>query len=141
MVTLRSFVQAVVGKPAASKPDVGGTAASKPDRISPTLELHRMAVPASSKWEPGEPVSTDFYELYWAHLMTRTSWNHVAAWARMLMWRWPKQVPARLLYVWLVSWVVFVLLVAAAFELAGLSRQELSEWPFVAAALPLPSRP
>ena len=128
MVTLRSFVKAVVGR----------TAASKPDRISPTLELRRMAVPASSQWEPGQPVSTDFYELYWAHLMTRTSWNHVAAWGRMLMFRSPKQVPAQLLHVWLLGWAVLVLLVAAAIALAWLRpalNPTLNDWPLIGVAL------
>jgi hypothetical protein len=95
METLRSFVTSVVGE-----------AHSKPDRISPTLELRRMAVP--SKPHEDRFISTDFYELYWAHLMAGTSWRHVIAWARTLMLRWPVRVPFRLLPFWLLSWMLLL---------------------------------
>ena len=67
MDTLWGFVSGVWSKRLAH---------SKPDRISPTLELRRLSVPSvSAEWRPGQPVSTDFYELYWAHLMSGTSWK------------------------------------------------------------------
>jgi hypothetical protein len=124
METLRGFVAAIAGRRAAL---------SKPDRISSTLELHRMAVPGKAEdWQPGQPVSTDFYELYWAHLMTGTSWNHVAAWVRTLMLRSPVNVPSRLLVLWIVSWVVGIGVVVAA--LAGSWRPSFSSWWLAAVA-------
>ena len=70
MDTLRSFVQGVTRRAAAkgaqgAKEDgISDRAFSKPDYISPTLELRRMAVPGANKqWAPGEWVSTDFYEV------------------------------------------------------------------------------
>lgn len=126
METLHGFVRAVVNGRRA--------AVSKPDRISPTLELRRMAVPSDAAWKAGEnppaPVSTDFYELYWAHLMTATSWNHVTAWLGTLMLRWP--VPRRLLAVWLLSWLAAALAAVAAVQVW---RPDLSAWPWVAAAV------
>jgi hypothetical protein len=80
-----------------------------------------MAVPSTSgAWEPGQPVSTDFYELYWAHLMTGTSWNHVTAWVRTLMLRPPATVPSRLWTLWVASWVVVSIGVVAG--VAGVER-------------------
>jgi hypothetical protein len=124
MDTLRGFVCAVAGKRLAH---------SKPDRISPTLELRRLSVPSdSAKWSPGEPVSTDFYELYWAHLMSGTSWNHVIAWLGVLMLRLPIKVPPRLLPVWLLSWLMAA---AATVAICGPWRPDLSAWPLIALAL------
>jgi transposase len=65
MDTLRGFVEAVAGRQETER-----RAFSKPDYISPTLELRRMAIPGEDQqWERGDWVATDFYELYWAHLM------------------------------------------------------------------------
>jgi hypothetical protein len=104
METLRSFVRGVVGKRGAL---------SKPDRITSTLELRRMAVPGDTDaWQPGQHVSTDFYELYWAHLMSGTSWHHVIAWVQTLMLRPAKTVPSRLRAVWWGSWLLFSVIAA-----------------------------
>jgi hypothetical protein len=124
MDTLRSFVTGVVGK---------RQALSKPDHISPTLELRRMAVPSeASKWSPGQPVSTDFYELYWAHLMEGTSWNHLTAWMRMLMLRWPWRVPSRLRPFWILTWLIAA---AAGAALYGPWRPNIAQWPLIAAVV------
>jgi hypothetical protein len=125
MDTLRSFVSGVVGDKR--------LAHSKPDRISPTLELRRLSVPAGSDpWRPGQPVSTDFYELYWAHLMSGTSWNHVIAWVGVLMLRLPDHVPPRLLPLWVLSWLAAA---AATVAVCGSWRPDLSAWPLIAIAL------
>jgi hypothetical protein len=123
METLQRFVRGVVTR----------RALSKPDRISPTLELRRMAVPSTSDaWEPGQPVSTDFYELYWAHLMTGTSWNHVTAWIRTLMLRPPATVPSRLWTLWVASWIAASIGVVVA--VAGVGRPDVSSWWLAALA-------
>ena len=100
--TLRSFVTGLLG---------ADQAFAKPDRISDTLELYRLAVPRT----PNRPVSTDFYELYWAHRMEGTTWSHVTAWMRVLLLRWPWDVPSRLRTVWTSVWL---LLIAAAVVIA-----------------------
>jgi len=91
-----------------------------------------MAVPGSNEeWQCGDWVSTDFYELYWAHLMTGTAWRHVTAWAATLLLRWPWKVPSRLKTPWVICWIA-VLIVAAA--LLGPSRPKSpSEWSLVGA--------
>ena len=124
MDTLWGFVSGVMSKRLVH---------SKPDRISPTLELRRLSVPSgSAEWRPGQSVSTDFYELYWAHMMSGTSWNHLIAWVGVLMLRPPKQVPPRLFPVWLLSWL---LAAAALLAICGPWRPDLSVWPLIALAL------
>ena len=123
METLRAFVTAVtqdVSRPPEQK------AESKPDHLSPTLELRRMAVPGENKtWSPGEWVSTDFYELYWAHLMTGTAWRHVAAWLSRLLLRWPWDVPRRVLTAWVACWI---LIVAAVIALVAIGPETIAGW-------------
>jgi len=79
MSTLRRFVKAVIERP---QPD-GLPFYSKPDRISDTLELRRLT--ANKKYTGGNP--TDFYELYWQHLMTGTTFAHIQAWLWILLLR------------------------------------------------------
>jgi len=110
MATLRGFVRAVTECRFSKKSAPDDQALSKPDYISATLELRRMAVAGNDrKWTPGDWVSTDFYELYWAHMMTGTAWRHVTAWAASLLLRFPNQVPDRLRTLWIVSWLAVVL--------------------------------
>jgi hypothetical protein len=94
MDTLRTFVGSVL------KTD---QYFGKPDRISDSLELYRLSVPAQ-----GNIPSTDFYELYWAHLMEGTTWEHVTAWVRVLLLRRPSLVPERLRSYWLGMWVAAI---------------------------------
>ena len=131
MDTLRGFVKAVTLK-ACSKEDLTCRALSKPDHISPTLELRRMAVPGDDQpWTHGSRVSTDFYELYWAHLMTGTAWHHVTAWAGKLLLRWPWQVPSRLRVAWVICWIA--LLTVAAMLVGPERPKSISGWSLVGA--------
>jgi len=109
MDTLRSFVRAVW----ATDKDVKHEHAtpgifSKPDEISDSFELRRLTTTSDRK-----DVRTDFYEFYWAHLMEGTSLRHVWAWGRRLLFRWPWNVPKRLIGAWLL--LVIALLVVAFF--------------------------
>jgi hypothetical protein len=123
METLRKFVTAVteiVPGPLEHK------AESKPDHLSPTLELRRMAVPGENvSWSAGQWVSTDFYELYWAHLMTGTAWRHVTAWISTLMLRRPGQVPRRLKTAW---WACWILAAVALIVLVGFGPDTIVWW-------------
>lgn len=58
-----------------------GTAWSKPDRVSESLELRRMSV-----YRPGE-APTDLYELYWAHHAAPSSPRQVLGWLGRLLTR------------------------------------------------------
>ena len=128
MDTLRGFVEAVTGRQKTSR-----KAFSKPDSISPTLELRRMAVPGDDDrdWQRGDWVATDFYELYWAHLMTGTSWRHVTAWARTLLFQWPRNVPSRLKVPWGISWFLVLIGVVTYVVIALQGWMDVSWWPLV----------
>jgi hypothetical protein len=111
METLRSFVDAVwtrdtaIHDPSATQ---GAHALlwSKPDTVSESFELRRLTTPQNTSH-----IDTDFFEFYWAHLMTGTSYGHVIAWARSLLVRNPRTVPKQLR---LTYGVVLILLVIAA---------------------------
>jgi hypothetical protein len=94
-----------------------------------------MAVPGDTDaWEPGQHVSTDFYELYWAHLMSGTSWHHVIAWVQTLMLRPAKTVPSRLRAVWWGSWLLFSVIAAAALTYHSW-KPDADKWPTIAVIL------
>lgn len=84
---------------------------SKPDRLTDTLELRRL-----SSWPPNVPIQTDFYELYWAHLMQGTVWSHIVAWLRVLMFRVPIGAHVRIKLLWAASWGVCAAIAYLAFE-------------------------
>ncbi len=56
---------------------------SRPDRFSGDAELRRLVLPP----EPGSRPRTDFYELYWAHLMHRGRGSSTLLWALTLFFR------------------------------------------------------
>jgi hypothetical protein len=86
-----------------------------------------MAVPGEARaWHHGDWVSTDFYELYWAHLMTGTAWRHILAWVTQLMLRRPGVVPPRLRVAWFVCWVVAI--AALAVILGPTGPKSLAQW-------------
>lgn len=108
MDTLRGFVEAVWSDdPTLRRPKVPATVWSKPDTMSGDLELRRITTA-----ENRERRRTDFFEFYWAHLMRQTTWGHVRAWLRMLLFRSPRRVPPQLRALW---WSVVGLLATAAF--------------------------
>jgi len=99
MSTLRGFIQGLYPPTDGEKLHVF----SKPDHISDVLDLRRMATGADVTGNP-----TDFYELYWAHLMQGSTLAHVGDWFFMLLMRLPTEVPMRLLPIWLFSWVIVI---------------------------------
>jgi hypothetical protein len=104
MATLRQFVEAVLGEVGTREPGKP-LYYSKPDTIDQTFELRRLIA--------YRPRRTDFYELYWAHLMPLASTNRIKSWYLTLMWRRFGEVPSRIRAIWLVSWAL--LLAALAF--------------------------
>ena len=90
MSTLRGLIDSLIKNASGRTPRYY----SKPDRISDTLELRRIHVGASVAGR-----QTDFYELYWAHLMTGTTLQHVADWFFVLLRRPWRSVPPRLRWI------------------------------------------
>jgi hypothetical protein len=110
MDSLRAFVDAVWTTDTRlhhSHPD-GTRFWSKPYDLSQNFDLRRLTTA-----ENRAGLRTDFFELYWAHLMYGTRLGHVAAWVKTLLLRWPWTVPPhlRLAYWVLIALFVFGLLV------------------------------
>jgi hypothetical protein len=105
METLRTFVDAVwtTNTRIHAKHQEGAAVWSKPYRLAQNFELRRLTTPQNVAG-----VRTDFFELYWAHLMQGTKAAHVVAWARALLLRNPGNVPKHLR----LAYTVLVLLIA-----------------------------
>jgi hypothetical protein len=97
MQTLRAFVAGVFGE---SDLTLKERIFSKPDRISDMLELRRLSAPPG-KYGGNYELSdeTDFYELYWQHVMQGTTLRPVLEWALYLLCH-PKKLNCRLRRVW-----------------------------------------
>ena len=110
METLRGFVDAMwTNDPSLRNAFNPDTIWSKPDWASGNLELRRITT-AQDK----NKIKTDFYELYWAHLMTGTRLSHVLSWVWLLLFRRPAHVPKALFAAWLVLWAIVIVAVAVA---------------------------
>lgn len=110
MDTLRGFVRAVWSEDTGVHHEhVPPTVWSKPDTISGNFELRRLTTGQNRN-----AVRTDFFEFYWAHLMSDTRPWHVASWAKTLLVRRPRNVPAALRGLW-------CLIMASACIIVGLS--------------------
>jgi hypothetical protein len=108
MDTLRAFVDTVWTKdPSIHHEKAGHQVWSKPDGVADSYELRRISTPQNK-----EGVLTDFFELYWAHLLEDTSYGHVWSWGKTLLLRPPSKVPPALRSAW---WLVVGMLVASAF--------------------------
>jgi hypothetical protein len=105
---------------------------SKPDPITGSFELRRITT-RNVPLEDGALKRADFFEFYWAHLMTGNKVAWVVSWLRSLLLRGPASVPVRLVAPWLVGLAALVV-VTALLLIAGVK----SEW---LAALALPKVP
>ncbi len=103
--TLRKFVTAAWTRNGKVHNDFAGDHFwSKPDDISESFELRKFTTPQNRS-----RVSTDFFELYWAHLMEGTTYGHVVAWIRTLMLRKPGTLSPQLKPVYWFLWVAALL--------------------------------
>jgi len=67
---------------------VGERQMSRPDRAGGLWEIRRLrAVMDPPRDEEGDFIETDFYELYWAHLVRDTHWLSVLRWVWHLCWQ------------------------------------------------------
>ncbi len=132
METLRGFVDAVW----TTNESVGGEQRreiwSKPDIVGGTRELRRITTRADA-----DGVRTDFFELYWAHLVRDTQLSSVVWWLRHLLLRGPSRVPGNVRWRWVLGLIAIALLVlaAAAMLWSALAlvnpRQFAGQLPFV----------
>ncbi|HYG27704.1 MAG TPA: hypothetical protein VD906_12440, partial [Caulobacteraceae bacterium] len=107
----------------------------KPDAITGSFELRRITTQYAAL-EEGRDKRADFFEFYWAHLMTGNTVAGVVSWVAGLLFRRPARVPPRLRGHWILGLALFGA-VAALILLAG-ARQ----WaPPVFSALGLPPLP
>lgn len=102
MDTLRPFVDAVLGTTVQAPVKGGGPLYwSKPDDLSATFELRRL------QGRDHHP-STDWYELYWQHLVPTATWSRIAAWWALLLRRRTRDVPPALRGIWSASWALTI---------------------------------
>lgn len=132
MDTLRGFVRAVWERDPSLVPDRPGDDReteiwSKPDAPGEAFELRRLTT-RQSKSAPGETEGfrTDFYEFYWAHLMSGNGWEHFTEWLRALLLRRFDQVPRGVFHAWLLLWAVAIL--AILFGLAAVIPHDALFW-------------
>jgi hypothetical protein len=97
MDTLRHFVDATLNV----DPDTDRDPQyySKPDNLSGTFELRRLQT------RDARP-RTDYFELYWQHLVPTATWSKILAWLALLLKRKPADVPPMLRWLWALTWVV-----------------------------------
>ncbi|HSM19531.1 MAG TPA: hypothetical protein VK844_04080 [Hyphomicrobiales bacterium] len=144
MDTLRGFVRAVWERdpslvPDRPEDDRESQVWSKPDAPGESFELRRLTTRTSKGPAKGEPgMRTDFYEFYWAHLMSGTAWEHFSEWLQGLLFRRWSQVPPDVRHAWLLLWVAAI--VVAIFALATVIPDDAIfwQWPVLrwVAALP-----
>lgn len=116
----------------------------KPDPIIGSFELRRITTRRVSL-EPGFSKRADFFEFYWAHLMTGNTIGGFTAWATGLLIRKPSTVPAELRFPWIVglavlAFVTILIALAGAREWApglikAMGLPAIPSWVFVAAAI------
>lgn len=131
MDSLRSFVEAVWTTDTnlhRDHPNATGVW-SKPYPLSENFELRRLTTA-----ENRAGIRTDFFELYWAHLMYGTRIRHVITWAKTLLFRRPWTVPPhlRLAYWVLLALVVFGLVMAYRVAVADRAGVLLPVWASLA---------
>lgn len=100
MDTLRPFVDAVLDVDHTDDQDPKYY--SKPDDLSGTFELRRLQ---SRDSRP----RTDYFELYWQHLVPTATWSKIWAWLTLLLTRPPSDVPPSLRGLWIITWVIAIL--------------------------------
>ena len=105
METVRAFVAGALG---VEKEALSKFVFSKPDRIDDTLELRRLSASTKEHVKGSrleKNCETDFYELYWQHLMPDGSWSSVLAWMSNLTCRRKLPPRLRLVRIWLLAFL------------------------------------
>lgn len=132
MDTLRDFVDAVwTSNDEIHHEHAPKTVWSKPDSVSENFELRRLTTARNVAG-----IRSDFFEFYWAHLISGTKTAHVAAWAKTLLFRPPGSVPSQLkLSYWLLVVAIILTLFFAAVTVYLGSNNDSSGLTAVVSAL------
>ena len=115
METLRAFVAGALGL--VDKEALNKFVFSKPDRIDDTLELRRLSVSTKENVKEStleKDCETDFYELYWQHLMQDTSWFSVRAWVLDLVFSRKLNPRLRSVHRWVLGFIAAGIVAIAA---------------------------
>ncbi|MEM6999645.1 MAG: hypothetical protein AAF529_02590 [Pseudomonadota bacterium] len=96
---------------------------SKPYRVTNSYELRRLTTPANKA-----DIRTDFFELYWAHLMHGNRVTHVVSWLKDLLVRWPGTVPKHLQSAYWVLWGLVVLVAGFSYQGTIAESSLLPKW-------------
>jgi hypothetical protein len=126
MDTIWGFVEAVWVRDADLTSDRTRPVYSKPDNLSRSFELRRITT-RNVPLEGGVAKRVDFFEFYWAHLMTGNTVAGFTAWLFGLLFRRPSSVPGRLFLPWLVA----LLLTIVTLLLLGLVGLQAAKVPLV----------
>ncbi|WP_439595202.1 hypothetical protein [Falsiroseomonas sp.] len=111
METLWGFVTTAWSTDRDLTGDGQGETFAKPDQMSGSFELRRVT---TRKWTGEAARRVDFFEFYWAHLLTGNTVADVLGWLKRLLWRWPSSVPPRLKGMWRAGLVAGLLAIAIA---------------------------
>lgn len=143
MATLNSFIDAAwtyddglvdAGKP---DPNTGGAHSvnrswSKPDARNRSFEL-QLITTESDKNDRRH----DFFEYYWAHRVSGTTWDQVRTWFFGLMFRNPfTRVPRAVLPAWATMWALFLVFLYASL-IAGMATAKEALDPSTASFAPV----
>lgn len=143
MDTLRAVVDALWTYDGDITSPRTSTVYSKPDAMTGSFELRRITT-RSVRLEEGKAKRADFFEFYWAHLMTGSKIAWVVSWLCGLLIRGPASVPRRLIFPWLAGLFVLVftacMMALAAFKalpewLSTLGLPAMPAWVYVLAAV------
>ncbi|RYU92599.1 hypothetical protein [Emticicia agri] len=110
MDTLRDFVE-LIAPPIEPAKDKNGNPLpakkkffNKPDVLSETFELRRLTANAHA-----DSFKTDYFEYYWADKMSGTKASDIYWWFKEILLRPIKNIPDRIVWIYLVFWISLVL--------------------------------
>lgn len=106
METLWGFVSAAWTHNPDTGPEARNDIFSQPSAIPGNFELRRVTT-RYTPLEGGRDKRVDFYEFYWAHMMTGNTLGGLLAWVRGLLFRGPSSVPPALAGVWLLGLLLY----------------------------------
>jgi len=114
MDTLRGFVESVwVADPELISPERLSSADGAERTFNPvwgkpdpnydynSFELRRITTERGADGR-----ACDFYEFYWADLLSWTDWHHIRTWVAGLLLRRPSRVPSTLMPAWIFLWLL-----------------------------------
>lgn len=99
---------------------------SKPEYVTGSYELRRVTT-AEATLGDGER-RVDFFEFYWAHLMTGNTIRSVTSWLWSLLFRSPASVPPRLIGPWLSGLAAYIVFALALIYIPLHKAHQLPAW-------------